>query len=78
LFKTYAGRAVDLASWLEKAEINRDRNLRLQYLAGLWLNVDHSKQIFNEMVGYRKFPEEVFVGSGLRTKLLRGTLNPHP
>jgi spermidine synthase len=78
LFKTYAGRAVDLASWLEHAEINHDRNLRLQYLAGLWLNVDHSKQIFNEMVGYRKFPEEVFVGSGLRTKLLRGTLNPHP
>ena len=59
-------------------KINRDRNLRLQYLAGMWLNVDHSKQIFNDMVTYRKFPEEVFAGTGLRTRVLRGALNPHP
>ena len=32
LLGTYAGRKRDLAKWLEKAEINRDRNLRLQYL----------------------------------------------
>src|SRR5438132_9318565 len=78
LFRTYAGRAADLTPWLEHAEINRDRNLRLQYPAGMWPNVDHSKQIFNEMVIYRKFPEEVFAGTGLRTRVLRGALNPHP
>ena len=34
LLSTYAGRADELGPWLENAEINRDRNLRLQYLGG--------------------------------------------
>jgi spermidine synthase len=34
LFATYAGHASDLTEWLKDAAINRDRNLRLQYLAG--------------------------------------------
>ena len=34
LFSTYAGRASDLKGWLKDAAINRDRSLRLQYLAG--------------------------------------------
>src|SRR3954469_7678588 len=33
LFATYAGSASDLQPWLKDAQINRDRNLRLQYLA---------------------------------------------
>ena len=39
LFATYAGRALDLKQWLSGAAINRDRNLRMQYLAGLGLNL---------------------------------------
>ena len=35
LLGTYAGQASDLESWLADAQINRDRNLRLQYLAGM-------------------------------------------
>ncbi len=35
LLGRYAGRASDLKAWLADAAINRDRNLRLQYLAGL-------------------------------------------
>lgn len=38
LLATYAGRASDLQVWVKDAEINRDLNLRLQYLAGLGLN----------------------------------------
>ncbi len=38
LLTTYAGRARDLQPWLKGAAINRDGNLRLQYLAGLALN----------------------------------------
>ena len=34
LFATYAGRAADLSEWLKDSEINTDRNLRMQYLAG--------------------------------------------
>src|SRR4051812_48982238 len=35
LFGTYAGRTTDMANWLKDAQINRDSNLRLQFLAGL-------------------------------------------
>ena len=31
LFATYAGWAKDFEPWLKDAQINRDRNLRLQY-----------------------------------------------
>jgi spermidine synthase len=71
LFKTYAGRASDLQPWLAHAEINRDRNLRLQYLAGMELNVDHSKFIFEQMLKYRKYPDDLFIGTGLRNTALR-------
>jgi spermidine synthase len=62
LFATYAGNARDLAPWLKDAEINRDRNLRLQYLAGFRSNWYHSDKIFDEMVVYRKFPDKLFTG----------------
>jgi spermidine synthase len=71
LFATYAGQAADLQPWLEDAQINQDRNLRLQYLAGMWLNASQYSFIYAEMRRYRRFPEEVFVGSGERSQLLR-------
>jgi spermidine synthase len=43
---SYAGRGVDLAPWLADAEINRERHLRLQYLAGLAANTDQRFAIF--------------------------------
>jgi spermidine synthase len=49
LLGTYAGRASDLAPWLEDAAITTDRNLRLQYLAGLGLNLYRAEAIFSEM-----------------------------
>jgi spermidine synthase len=63
LFSTYAGRAADLAPWYQDAQINRDRNLRLQYLAGLGLNLYQSGAIYSEMLAYRRMPEDLFVGS---------------
>src|ERR1051326_8420055 len=39
LISSYAGRGANLAAWLKDATINTDRDLRLQYLAGLGLNV---------------------------------------
>lgn len=63
LLATYAGRASDLAPWLRHAEINRDGNLRLQYLAGMAPNQYQEGAIYNEMVVYRQFPEELFSGS---------------
>ena len=74
LLGTYAGQRTDLEPWLAGAEINRDRNLRLQYLAGMSLNVYQSKHIYDEIAGYRKFPQDLFVGSGMRNTALRWAL----
>jgi hypothetical protein len=50
LFATYAGRGSDLAEWLRGAVINRDRNLRMLYLAGVALNLDDSAAIYADML----------------------------
>ncbi|MGE0706090.1 MAG: fused MFS/spermidine synthase [Vicinamibacterales bacterium] len=63
LFATYAGEASDFAPWLVDAEINRDRNLRLQYLAGRGLNRYEANVIFSEMRTYSRAPDGVFTGS---------------
>lgn len=61
LLATYAGRAADLRPWLADAQINTDRNLRLEYLAGMANNV-YDASIYEHMLAYRRFPEEMFVG----------------
>jgi spermidine synthase len=63
LFSTYAGSADDLAPWLRDAQINRDRNLRLQYLAGRGLNLYQADVIFAQMLPYAGDPKGVFQGS---------------
>jgi len=73
LFSTYAGNAKDLAPWLKDAPINRDRNLRLQYLAGMGLNLYQSGPIYSEMLVYRKAPQNLFFGSDdLKNAVLAG------
>ena len=70
LLSTYAGRASDLAPWLADAEINRERHLRLQYLAGLAANTDQRYLIFQSMLKYRKYPADLFEASaGLEATL---------
>jgi spermidine synthase len=69
---TYAGRAQDLAPWLVGAEINRERHLRLQYLAGLAANVDERFLIFQAILKYRTYPADLFEASaGLEAQLRR-------
>ena len=50
LFSTYAGKRPDLDPWMADAMINRDRNMRLQYLAGLGLNLYQSEAIYADML----------------------------
>jgi spermidine synthase len=71
LLATYAGRGPDLMPWLKDAEINRDRNLRLQYLAGMGLNSYQGEQIYDEMLVYCRFTEELFTGSDQAKQALR-------
>jgi hypothetical protein len=79
LLSTYAGRASDLAPWLADAEINRERHLRLQYLAGLAANTDQRFYIFQSMLKYRKYPTDLFEASaGLEATLREWYLNAPP
>ena len=74
LLATYAGRAQDLQPMLEGVRINEDRNLRLQYLAGLGLNSVEAPRLYREMLVYRKFPEDLLRGEkmdALRTQFGR-------
>jgi spermidine synthase len=71
LLAKYAGRGPDLQLWLKHAEINLDRNLRLQYLAGLGLNSYQNERIYDDMVFYRKFPEDLFDASDQTKQELR-------
>lgn len=57
---TYAGRASDLAPWLADAQINRERHLRLQYLAGLAANSEARTLIFQAIVRHRRYPTDLF------------------
>jgi spermidine synthase len=63
LFANYAGRARDLRGWTGSAQINRDRNLRLEYLAGLSLNLHDGDRIYHDILEYRTFPEDLFIGT---------------
>jgi hypothetical protein len=62
LLSTYAGQASDMGPWLQGAELNRDRNLRLQYLAGLTVESNENASIYEAMARYRRFPRNLFVG----------------
>ena len=75
LLATYAGQEPDLRPWLAGAEINRDGNLRLQYMAGMALNVSQEGFIYNQMLTYRKFPDNLFAGSEQRLRALRYALS---
>jgi spermidine synthase len=81
LLRRYDGRAADLEPWLAQAEINRDRNLRLQYLAGLSLNSNMGHRILSSILAHYRFPERIFVGSpegleALKRALARGGRKP--
>jgi spermidine synthase len=75
LFGTYAGRRSDMKNWLADAQINTDRNLKLQYLAGLGLNLYQSDAIYKAMIREAKYPDDLFEGSPETLAALRGKID---
>jgi hypothetical protein len=76
LMSTYAGRRVDLAPWLEGAAINRDRKPWLQYQAGLESYTPQEADVFRAMTAYRRFPDDLFAGSGALKQALKAAGQP--
>ncbi len=74
LFGTYAGSGKDLGPWLANAAINTDRNLRLQYLAGVGINTYQEASIFEQIARQRRFPETLFVASDAWKAQLRDAI----
>jgi spermidine synthase len=71
VLKTYSGRGSDLAPWVAGAAINTDKNLRLQYLAGVGFNNNTGTQIRDSMLSYRQFPADLFTGQASSIESLR-------
>jgi spermidine synthase len=71
LLATFAGRAKDLAPWLKDAQLNLDRNLRLEYLAGLGLNYYEQRLLYADLEVHLQFPEDLFAGTAFERKVLR-------
>ena len=74
LLATYSAHAGDLKAWLGRAEINRDRNLRLQYLAGIGASEHSETVIYDELMGHRRYPERLFVVSAENLPILKRRL----
>lgn len=66
LMATFAAKRPEIDPWLADAQLNRDRNLRLQFLAGLGMNLYEADRIYRDMARYRTFPEGIFVGAPAR------------
>ena len=72
LLSTYVAGAASLQPWLAGAQINTDRNLRLQYLAGEGLNVLAAGRIFEGLASSgTSFPSELFTGTPAQLEELR-------
>jgi spermidine synthase len=78
LFGNYAGRASDLGAYLADAQINHDRDLRLQYLAGLGLNLYQSGPIYAEILRHKRYPDGLFSGSDETMEKLRQAISTAP
>jgi spermidine synthase len=63
LFGRFAAQGPQLRPWLADAQLNRDRNLRLQYLAGFGLNAYEQARIYSEILNHRQWPQNLFTGS---------------
>ena len=64
-----------LTEWSRDAQINTDRNLRLQYLAGMALNSGMANRSLAGVLEYYRFPDKTFFGSPEGIQALKQALN---
>jgi spermidine synthase len=64
-----------MGGYTKDAMINHDKNLRLQYLAGLGLNLYQSDPIYQDILSHAgRFPEELFTGTPETIQQLRDAI----
>lgn len=74
LVSTFAARGEQLKPWLADVQINRDKNLRLQYLAGFSLNMYDQASIYSQMIQSRRYPEGLFTGAPATLEQIRARI----
>ena len=62
-FASYTGGNSDLGEWTKGAPLNRDRDLKLMYLAGLGINSQMADPIYRQMLSFRRLARHPFTGS---------------
>ena len=75
LLSTYAVQASDLRVWLRRAQVNTDRNLRLQYLAGLGLNQYLAPVIYQQVLQFGSLSPDIFTGTAASLRSLRNGMS---
>ena len=78
LFATFTASGDRLAPWLEDAQINRDRNLRLEYLAGFAQNLHEEAAIYRHIRESKEYPTDAFLGSETALAALRSAIGASP
>ncbi len=74
LFGTFAAYGSQLHNYLADAQINRDRNLRLQYLAGMALNQYEQSQLYSDLKANGSWIEGLFTGDAETLAKLRSAI----
>jgi spermidine synthase len=79
MYATYLGDEPAMRAWMEGAQINTDKDLRLMYLAGWGINSEIADVLYRKILAMRKTPSPIFTGSpqGLAA-LYRGMQAPQP
>jgi hypothetical protein len=57
------------------AQINHDRDLRLQYLAGISNDQYNQQAIYADMLRYRTYPDHLFAGSPQTLQTLHAAIS---
>jgi spermidine synthase len=79
LLSVYTGDAFDLKGWVRGAQINRDSDLRLSYLAGWGINSEIADKLYRQMLQYRHIPSGMFTGSSqVVSQFLAAFSEPQP
>jgi len=79
LYATYLGDRDSMKDWLAGAQINTDRNMRLQYVAGWAIYSNLADPLYRKIMAMRKPPKAYFTGSPAALARLYGEMqSPQP
>jgi spermidine synthase len=77
LLATYATSGRDLSAWTQRAPINDDFSLKLEYISGLALNQQRADLIYRQMIAGAGAPTELFSGPASDVQALLAQIAVH-